>query len=125
MLGGMTSPPEAGTPHPAQRDSDSAWGAKLALGVVGLIMIAEFVLPGFLAAGLSRSGPYFFSINGDGWDEAYWLSRPPPRLRAELVILAPSDWLMKHSERLRRFYMWQYRRAGGLDIYDVIDKSTL
>ena len=112
----MTSPTDSDAPAPAQRDADSGWGMKIVLGVVGFILVVLLVLPGFLAAGFSRWTPAFFSVNGDvDWDTLIGFSQPVSD-RWELYILAPSGWLMKRSQPVRRFYNWQYRIAGGLDI---------
>lgn len=86
--------------------------------LLGAVLVVMLVLPGFLAAGFSRSGPYPLSINGSGWEEDYY-DGPSARsawTRVERVLLAPSAWLMKHSEPIHRFYMWQYHAAGGFDL---------
>jgi hypothetical protein len=119
MLGGMTPPADAVAPAPAQREADSTWGMKFALGVVGFMMLAMFVFPGFLAAGFSRGGSIIFSGHGKGrmfWGGFALVSRVPPSPfeRAGLAILAPSNWLMEHSHSILLFYMWQYRIGGGI-----------
>jgi hypothetical protein len=103
MLGGMTSPADADAPAPAQRDAESGWGMKIAAGVVGLMLVVELVLPGFLAAGFCRTGPYVFVWNDSPWDGGTSSIRPG-LLRTEMFILAPSAWLMERSETIRRFY---------------------
>ncbi len=91
----MTSPADA-----SQRDAGFARITKAALGAVALIMLVEFVLPGFLLAGLSKA-----------YMSGY---RPSPAAaRVENAILAPAAWLMLHSAPIRGFYMWEYRLAGG------------
>jgi hypothetical protein len=117
MLRLMASPAETDAPAHAQRDTDSAWGAKFALGVVGFVMLVEFALPGFLAAGFSRTGKGFVSVNRNGWGSFNVDGDPlPPRLRVEQALLAPADWLMNYSRPIHRFYMWQYRLAGGVEV---------
>ncbi len=87
------------------------------------------VLPGFLAAWISRagrSGPIAyhgppFMINGVAWWDL--------RLHADWhafsttwqdkgcdCLLFPSGWAMKHSRTARKFYGWEFRLAGGLEL---------
>jgi hypothetical protein len=116
----MTSPADAEAPAPAQRDADSGWGMKIAPGVVGFIVVVEFVLPGFAAAWFSRSssgGTGVVSLNDFEFNcfDAAGLPAPPAH-RAELTLLFPSICIMNQSQTMRRFYMWQYRIAGGRNI---------
>ena len=79
-----------------------------------MIFTVLFVLPGFLAAGFSRMGQPFVSVNGSGWSR-HGISPKPPLIQAEVIVLTPAIWLMKHSEAVSRFYNWQFRLAGGLE----------
>lgn len=120
MLGGMASPAEADAPAPAPKGTHSGWGTGVALGMIGFIVVVEFVLPGFLAAGFSRVGGYVIVVNDSAWDGGD--DGPLPIAssydeRAVQGILAPSAWLMKRSEAAHRFYLWQYRAAGGIELY--------
>ena len=93
MLAGMTSPADSDAPSPAQRDADSGWGMKIAAGVVALIMVVEFVLPGFVAAGFSRSNTTetgMHCINGGDWRVG--VDPPlPPVFRCEMILLSPQS----------------------------------
>ncbi|HWB59892.1 MAG TPA: hypothetical protein VG733_10375 [Chthoniobacteraceae bacterium] len=88
----MTSPAEADVPAPARRDTDSAW-AKVILGVVMFLLLVEFVLPGFVAAGFSRM--------------------ELKESRVMKVSLAPAIWMSDHSPKIEEFYDWEYKVAGG------------
>lgn len=90
------------------------------VAAVTVVFAALVVFPGFLAAGLSRIGPPFYYLVDDmGWVGHITSPATPPVLRTEMIILAPSTWLMKHSEALHRFYMWEYRCAGGPELVFV------
>ena len=110
----MTFPADAGASPPAHRDGDSGLGMKTALGVAVFILVVEFVLPGFLAAGFSRAGSTIVLEHSYWWDS--YTSPAPAHVLAELIILVPPTWLMQHSQCIRRFYLWQYRRAGGFEL---------
>jgi hypothetical protein len=98
-------------------DAKRGWTVTALLAVTGLILVVEFVLPGFVAAGFSRSGTGFIGINGDSWTSwSNFPAWPPPAIRIELVILTVPDWLMNHSQIIRWFYMWQFRVAGGVNL---------
>jgi hypothetical protein len=114
----MTSPADADSPAPAQRGADFGWGTKIAAGMAGLILIVEFVLPGFLAAGFSRTGHGIFLANGVLWGSTCSTITEPPVLRLERWALTPPDVLMLYLKPVRRFYRWQYRLAGGEERYD-------
>jgi hypothetical protein len=86
------------------------------LAAVIVILAALLVFPGFVAAGFSRTGSArIVSMNHITW-MGFPAVSPPPVARAEMDILAPANWLMYRSEPIRRFYMWQYRLAGGKDV---------
>jgi hypothetical protein len=116
----MTSPADADAPLPAQRGADSGWGMKIALGVVGFILIVLFVLPGFMAAGFSRTGHSIHLVNSVVWGYTSYGNTEPITLRVELWILTPAKFLMWYSVPVRRFYRWQYRLAGGEEIYESV-----
>ncbi|HWB59891.1 MAG TPA: hypothetical protein VG733_10370 [Chthoniobacteraceae bacterium] len=42
-----------------------------------------------------------------------WSGSLPLKYRVELLLLAPSGMVMKHSRAMRRFYLSQYYIAGG------------
>jgi hypothetical protein len=92
----MTTPDEADAPAPAQREAESAWGMKFALGAVGILIVVEFVLPGFVAAGVSRV-----------------VAPDSATANRTLVMLTPAVWLAEHSKPIGDFYYWEYELAGG------------
>jgi hypothetical protein len=116
---------------PATREKHRA-GAGIAVVavIVALAFVVSLVLPGFLAAWFSRGNDqWVFCMDGDPrWDlyagssSAFNLRGPellhPVGYRAELIVLAPSAWLMKYSgsESVRRFYSWEFHLAGGRDV---------
>jgi hypothetical protein len=83
------------------------------VAVVILILLALAVFPGFVAGTISRTGHFPLVVNGSDWNGEETIE--PSLLTAEQTMLAPSDWLMNHSAVIRRFYMWQYRLAGGIE----------
>ncbi|HWB59895.1 MAG TPA: hypothetical protein VG733_10390 [Chthoniobacteraceae bacterium] len=98
----MASHAEADAAAPAQRATDSAW-AKVALGALILLLVVEFVLPGFVTAVFSNAGPAFqiTFVPGRGLVK-------PAGLRAVDVMLAPAIWLADHSQAIEKFYEWEY-----------------
>lgn len=85
----------------------------MAFGIVMFILVVEFALPGFLAAGFSRTGAHFVSAGGEFFTSEDFPESKAFLPRAALVILTPANWLMRHSEPIRRFYMGEYNLAGG------------
>lgn len=88
-----------------------------------LLLAVLFVFPGFVAAGFSRAGVGFMEIfPGDDWSitgPTILVGGGPPRsLRAETLfaraVLCPAYQVMKRSDRMREFYEWEFRLAGGL-----------
>ncbi|HWB58633.1 MAG TPA: hypothetical protein VG733_04040 [Chthoniobacteraceae bacterium] len=77
------------------------------VAVAVVVLLVMFVLPGFLAAGLSRCR---LVLSGNYYE---WVFQRPTAAAPVLVVLVPASWLMKHSERARLFYMWEYRIGGG------------
>ena len=116
----MKPPVDVDSPAPASREAESGWGVRVALGVVGFMMVVLFALPGFLAAGFSRMG------GGSLCEEAFGLSvhyvwtnsasATSSAFPAERVVLLPAFWLMDHSGPMSRFYMWEFHLAGGQEI---------
>ncbi|HWB58632.1 MAG TPA: hypothetical protein VG733_04035 [Chthoniobacteraceae bacterium] len=116
--------------HKAHTASAVSWAG---IAVVAIILLALLVLPGFMAAWFSRTGGFtLVFVNDSGWSHLYDAPSPgstfaitvaqptrPLRVRAEKAALAPSAWVMKHSRALSRFYIWQFRLAGGRTLLDV------
>ncbi|HWB61765.1 MAG TPA: hypothetical protein VG733_19940 [Chthoniobacteraceae bacterium] len=105
-------------PTSADRGAKRGW-AGAALLAAAFVLIALLVLPGFLAAWFSRSrdGVYAVAGAGEGWSAISIGASSSARCDAELAILAPANWVCRHSESIRRFYMWEYRAGGGYDPY--------
>jgi hypothetical protein len=102
---------ETHTIHPART---------LQVAVAAIIFLALIVFPGFPAAWFSRSssgGTGVLSLNNFEFScfDAAGLPVPVAH-RAELAVLLPSICIMRQSPTMRRFYMWQYRLAGGRNI---------
>ncbi|HWB59894.1 MAG TPA: hypothetical protein VG733_10385 [Chthoniobacteraceae bacterium] len=98
----MNSPAHADAPAPAQRDDArhmaSAW-AKFVLGAAALLLVVEFALPGFLAAGCRRA-----------FDRGYM---PLAVVHVVEVMLVPAYWLASQSGTISNFYDWEFNVAKG------------
>ncbi|HWB58628.1 MAG TPA: hypothetical protein VG733_04015 [Chthoniobacteraceae bacterium] len=114
----MSSPAHADAPASthAPRTAGSGW-AKVALGALILMLLVEFVLPGFVAAEFSRAGPAFQVSFVQGQ-----LVRPPGN-RAVQIMLAPARWLESRSMAVRSIYVWEYGVAGGKKIRTSVAHS--
>jgi hypothetical protein len=105
------------------RDGKHGHGAAIAAGIVALLFaVALLIVPGFMAAGFSRSDPDFVC---GFWDVKYWdeielfqWRDENFRTRMEYALITPSGWVMRHSRALRSFYIWQFRVAGGRTFVD-------
>ncbi len=66
--------------------------------MVVFLLLVEFVLPGFVAAGFSRAIRNEATLN-----------------RVLESIFAPADWLSRRYRTLGDFYEWEFDVAGGQD----------
>lgn len=84
------------------------WGQGIAFIVMGLVLAALVLLPGFVAAGFSKAGVVKWSVND-------WRVRPANPLLSgtATAVLKPSVLVMEVSPAMARFYLWEYTLAGG------------
>jgi hypothetical protein len=91
--------------------------AMLAAGVIfGGVLALLFVIPGFVAAGFTRSGVVISVVDGDNWCVEETIPGDKGNIAGEKmaqIVLCPAFLLMSHSPAACKFYAWEFRVAGG------------
>lgn len=118
---------DAAAVQPTETKSGArGWTGVAVLTVLALVLVVLIVFPGFMAAWFSRSSVRFVEcFPGDDWKVskhmALTVGGHPARAQAlehveslfAEVALYPAYQIMQRSSGAKKFYEWQFHRAGG------------